>query len=164
MADKSANGAFAVYKLEDGLWNYTGLPLYYDTDGYQVEIPAGFKGIITVCPSTPEPDPETTNPSTSQLLTPELYLEKATLDLDQESGIIPYTCNSNGEVTVNYIGEDEPIGIRATIVQDKVVFSFDPETSVGTFIYRVSVAETEEYSSAYADIVVNKRNPNSIPV
>ena len=167
MADKNVNGTFHAYKLEDGLWNYLGFPVYYDNNRYHVEVPSGFKGIITVCRQTPDPTPDpipADPPVILALLDPELELEKTTVDLDQESGIIPYTCDSNGEVTVNYIGEDEPIGIWATIGQDKVVFSFGPETSLGTFIYRVSVAETEEYESAYVDITVIKQNPHSSPV
>ena len=164
MSDKNVNWTFDAYKLENGLWNYLDFPVYYDNSRYQIEIPSGFKGIITVCRQTPDPTSED-DLVVPVLLAPELNLEKTTLNLDEEEVIIPYTCNGNGEVTVAYIGEDdEPIGIRAAIVQDKVVISFDPETSVGTFIYRVSVAETEEYDSAYVDITVIKQNPNGLPV
>lgn len=163
MADKNVNGTFDAYKLEDGLWNYLEVPVYYDNNRYQVEIPSGFKGIITVCRQTPDSTPED-DPVVPVLLKPELKLEKTTLNLDEETGIIPYTCNSNGEVTVAYIGEDDEPGIQAVVEQDQVVFSvIDLETSVGEFIYRVSVAETEEYESGHVDITVTKSDSHDTP-
>lgn len=86
---------------------------------------------------------------------PQLTLNKTEWNLDNDLDIMTYTRLGDGEITVTYIGEgEEPSGIYPLVSDDHITFSCQHGNSTGTFVYRVSVAETDEYLSAYVDITI----------